>query len=346
MADVLEIGGEVILRNTRADLELPVARLPTGDELTMPVRVRRGKRQGPRLFVSAAVHGDEVNGVEVLRRLLLHPRVQRLRGTLIAVPVVNVFGFNARSRYLPDRRDLNRCFPGSETGSLASRLAHLFMKEVVANSTHGIDLHTASHHRTNLPQIRVTTGDAEARRLADVFGAPVVLEAALREGSMRGEVAKRGIPLLVYEGGEALRFDEWAIRAGVRGVLAVMEEIGMVAPRKRRRPRPVPLGARSSTWVRAATSGSFLPAVRLGATVEKGEILGTVVTPLGDVEREVPSTAHGVVIGRTLLPLVSEGDALFHVARLGDAAEDADPLEDYGVDLQLPFLVETDGGGT
>lgn len=328
----LVIGGTPIPPGTRQTVDVPVARLYTHTEMTMPVHVIRGKKSGPRLFVSAALHGDELNGVEVVRRLLAMKRLSQLRGTLLLVPVVNVYGFVSRTRYLPDRRDLNRFFPGSPNGSLAARLARLFMHEVVASSTHGIDLHTGAIHRTNLPQIRASMAHEETARLAKAFGAPVIIDANLRDGSLRQAVLERGVPMLLYEGGEALRIDEGAVRAGLRGVLAVMRALGMLPDRNARTseaPRVHPVVAASSTWVRAAGSGMLTARRPLGAQVKEGEVLGTISSPLGENKTDVRAKASGVIIGRTMLPLVYEGEALFHVAHLNRPAQAAQTLQQY-----------------
>jgi len=231
MSNILTIAGQEIEAGQRRSINIPVARLYTHTEMSMPVHVLRGKKDGPRMFVSAAIHGDEIIGVEIIRRLLKLKILQRLRGTLIAVPVVNVYGFINHTRYLPDRRDLNRFFPGSQKGSLTSRLAEIFMAEIVANCTLGIDLHAGYHHRINLPHIRACLGNAETEKLAFAFGAPVILNADLRDGSLRQAAEEKGMPMLLYESGEALRFDEFAVRAGVKGVLAVMRAIGMLSAR-------------------------------------------------------------------------------------------------------------------
>lgn len=301
----------------RKRIEIPVVRRYTHSDVSLATYVVHGKEPGPRLFLSAAIHGDEINGVEVIRRLLGMAVMKRLHGALLAVPVVNVYGFAAHSRYLPDRRDLNRSFPGSPTGSLASRIAHELMTHVVANSTHGVDIHTGSNHRTNLPQVRACLDDKPTKDLARAFGAPVIIDANVRDGSLRQAGLERQIPTLLYEGGEALRFDEFAIRAGVRGVLNVMRYIGMLPPSKKdseRRPKVEPYVARSTTWVRAPESGIMRSTARLGASVEKGQRLGIIGDPLGHNEVEVLASATGVVIGHTNLPLVNEGDALFHIA--------------------------------
>ncbi len=314
MTDHLQIAGIGIEPGRRASIQIPVARRYTANEVHLPAHVINGLEPGPNLFVSGALHGDEINGTEIVRRLVRLPVLKRLRGALIAIPIVNVYGFVAQSRYLPDRRDLNRSFPGSPAGSLAARLAHIFMTEVVAHSTHGIDLHTGAIHRSNLPQIRACLDDPETERLARAFGAPVLIDAPLRDGSLRAAVQEQAVPLLVYEAGEALRFDEVAIRAGVNGVLSVMRALEMLPPAKTARRSGDPFVAHGSHWVRAPVSGILNARVRLGARVDEGDLLGEVSDPLGDAVVEVRSPYTGVVIGRTNLPLVNEGDALLHVA--------------------------------
>ena len=208
---------------TRRLVDLPISKLSNHTPVTLPVHVLHGARPGPAMFVSAAIHGDELNGVEIIRRVLKTVQPGAIAGTLLAIPVVNAYGFIGRSRYLPDRRDLNRAFPGSAQGSLAARLAHLFLKEVVSRCQVGIDLHTAAVHRVNLPQIRADFAHhPRSRDLAEAFGAPVVLESPERSGSLRRAARDMGCNVLVYEGGEGLRFDEFAIEAGVDGIANVM----------------------------------------------------------------------------------------------------------------------------
>ncbi|MBF0471451.1 MAG: succinylglutamate desuccinylase/aspartoacylase family protein [Gammaproteobacteria bacterium] len=312
----LLLAGEKILPGEQATIDVPVAQLHTHAELTMPVQVIRGKREGPRLFISAAIHGDELNGIEIIRRLQQNRALSRLRGTLITIPIVNVHGVINHSRYLPDRRDLNRSFPGSDRGSLANRLANLFMNEIVANATHGIDLHTGAIHRSNLPQLRINTDDPEAERLATAFGVPVVVHSDLRDGSLRQAASEMGVPMLLYEAGEALRFGELEIRAGVRGILNVMRELEMLPKSRARNREPFkPLVASSSSWVRAPESGVFRAFTQLGKQVKKGEMLGMVGSPFGENEVSVVAHTSGIIIGKTSLPLINEGDALFHIAR-------------------------------
>jgi len=311
-----EFNGVRVEPGQRIGIDLPVARLYTHTSLAMPVQVVHGKLQGPCLFVSAAIHGDELNGVEVIRRLLRHAALKRLRGTLVAIPIVNVHGFLDRSRYLPDRRDLNRSFPGSAKGSLAARIARLFMTEVVARCSYGIDLHTGAIHRENIPQIRANLDDAETERLARAFGVPVLINSTLRDGSLRMAAAEQGVTMLLYEAGEALRFDEVSIRAGLKGVLNVMRELGMLPAIKRNATGlKAPVIARSSFWVRAPESGILRTLVPLGTQVEKGGLLAIIADPLGEAEIKVRARHEGIVIGRSQLPLVHQGEALYHLAQ-------------------------------
>jgi uncharacterized protein len=310
------IGGTSVLPGERRSVDLPITDLSTRTPMTLSVQVICGRRAGPSLFVSAALHGDEISGVEIIRRVLKLSALRRLHGTLVVVPIVNVFGFIALSRYLPDRRDLNRSFPGSAKGSLAGRLAHLFLGEVVAKCTHGIDLHTGAVHRVNYPQIRANLDDSEASRMATSFGVPVVINATQRDGSLRQAAVERGVPVIVYEGGEALRFDEMSIRAGVKGVVRVMRALDMLPTSKGGRKPQQPIVAQASTWVRAPASGILRASSVLGSQVREGTCLGHIANSFGENEVEVKSPCDGVLIGRTNLPLVHEGDGLFHVARI------------------------------
>ncbi len=320
---LLRVGGVEIPPGSRQTVNLPVAPLYTHTEMTMPVHVIRGKKDGPRLFVSAAIHGDEINGVEIVRRLLRHPQLRRLRGSLLAVPVVNVYGYMSRTRYLPDRRDLNRFFPGSRKGSMASRLAHLFFQEIVDNCTHGIDLHTGAVHRSNLPQVRVCFDDEEALTIARAFRVPVIMNANLRDGSLRQAVLENKTPVLLYEGGEALRFDEKSIRVGLRGILSVMRTLNMLPQRPLPTNAVEPMLAADSRWVRAPDSGTLSLSKDLGDEIENGEPIGTLTSPLGEEEVTIRANVSGVIIGRTMLPLVYEGEALVNIAHV-DADVDVD----------------------
>jgi predicted deacylase len=315
----ITIGEHVIKPGERVSISLPVADLYTATSLSMPVKVISGRKDGPVMFVSAAIHGDELNGVEVIRRLLKRKVLRSLHGTLIAIPIVNVHGFLDQSRYLPDRRDLNRSFPGSAKGSIAARLANLFATQIVAKADYGIDLHTGAINRTNLPQLRANLNDAKTLDIARAFGVPVIINSDILDGSLRGYAAERSLPVLIYEAGEALRFDEVAIRGGIRGILNVMRHIGML-PKSKTVKQITPVIAKSTTWVRAPASGIINARVQLGGSVTQGQVMATVSDPLGDEEQNVIAPFDGIVIGRSELPLAHEGDALVHVAAFKNVA--------------------------
>lgn len=305
---------------SRQLVDIPVSKLSTHTPVTLPVHVLHGPRPGPTMFISAAIHGDELNGVEIIRRVLKTLQPSQIAGTLLAIPVVNAYGFIGRSRYLPDRRDLNRSFPGSAAGSLAARLAHIFLTEVVRRCQIGVDLHTAAVHRVNLPQIRAATvKQPRCRDLAEAFGAQVVIESPERVGSLRRAAREAGVDVLVYEGGEGLRFDEFAIKAGVDGIARLMLHVGMlemadgVEPPAKDLSRQ-PVFANASKWIRAPDGGVFRTAKRIGHAVGEGEVIGSVANPYEDVEIQVRSPKRGIIVGSTTLPIVNMGDALFHIA--------------------------------
>lgn len=320
--NAITIGDITVKPGERRSINLPLAAMYTHTDVEMTVHVINGRQDGPKLFVSAAIHGDELNGVEIIRRLLKQKQIDKLRGTLILIPIVNVYGFLAHSRYLPDGRDLNRSFPGSETSSLAGRVAHHFLQQIVSHCTHGIDLHTGARHRSNLPQIRADLSDQTTRMLASAFGVPVIIDSKIRDGSLREASREAGIPILLYEAGEALRFDEVSIRAGVRGVLNVMRQLDMLSNKHKIKPverRPI-ISYRTS-WVRAPHSGILRRAVPLGARTAIGTTLGVISDPHGQRDDTVISPAEGIVIGKTYLPLAHEGEALFHIAQYDDKTD-------------------------
>jgi uncharacterized protein len=321
----LIIGGVTIPRGKRVRLDLPVARLTTGTMMSLPVTVISGSNPGPRLWLSAAIHGDELNGVDIIRRVARALRPNRLNGTVIAVPVVNVFGLLEQSRYLPDRRDLNRAFPGSARGSMASRLADLFMQQVVRQCTHGIDLHTAAIHRINLPQVRADLEDPATYDFARAFGAPVMIHSSHRDGSLRQAAARCKIPTLLYEAGEALRFDETAIQTGVDGIYRALAHLGMYTPPPL--PPPASLVVRETRWVRASRGGIWHRVIALGDEVKQRQSLGFISDTFGDKPVQVRSPLTGFVIGHSQTPLVNQGDALVHVASVKPDPP-KDPLED------------------
>jgi predicted deacylase len=310
----MKIGGTTIASGESKDIDLFVGKQYDFSEIHMPVKVVHGKKDGPTLFVSAAIHGDEINGVEIIKRLLRIKTVHKIKGTLICIPIVNVFGFNNLERYLPDRRDLNRSFPGSPKGSLASRLAHLFLTEIVDKCTHGIDLHTGSRYRKNLPQIRACFKVRGTRRLAHEFDVPVILDSDAIEGTLRHAARERKMPLLVFEGGEPLRYDEIAIRSGVAGILSVMRKLDMIKPRAKKTKKVKSFIAKGSFWVRAPHGGILIIKKKLGSIIKKNDLLGVISDPLGNDNIEIRAPRKGVIICNSQLPLVNRGDAIMHVA--------------------------------
>ena len=309
-----EIGGVRVRPGRAQSLSLPIMRLVTGADVDLPLRVLHGREDGPTVWVDAAVHGDEAVGVEVVRQVLAGLDPKTMRGTLIAVPIVNVLGFMNGDRYLPDRRDLNRSFPGSPRGSLAARIAHLMMTEVIAKSTVGVDLHTGSDRRTNLPQVRADLDDPRTRELALAFGAPLMLHAPLRDGSLRQAVREAGAKVLLYEAGEAWRMDPWAIDAGVAGVRRVLALLDMTDADAS--PAPEVAESRRSGWVRSRGTGLLHLEIDLGQPVGKGDRLGGLFDGFGKRVRLVHADRDGLVIGHTTAPVVNRGDAVVHLAEL------------------------------
>ena len=316
-----EIGETHVQPGERLTVDLEVSTLANATRMNLPVHVVHGVETGPVMFLSGVVHGDEILGLEIVRRVLAQEALKSIKGTLLAVPIVNSFGFLNHSRYMPDRRDLNRSFPGSDQGSLASLLADLFFREVVKRSQYGIDLHTAALHRTNLPQVRISPGDAELSTLAEAFAPPVILTSKLRDGSLRQCAMEEGVRVLLYEGGEALRFDETAIEAGVKGVLRVMKAIGMIAEAPAVAPHSTVTHSSSSSWVRAPEGGILHSVRRVGDKVGLKEPIAIITDPLGTVTVPVFAEEDGIIIGRTNLPIVNRGDALFHLARIKTKAK-------------------------
>lgn len=311
------VGNLSILPGRSVVGELPIAKLVTGTQISLPLQVYHGKSQGRVIWLSAAVHGDEIAGVEIIRRITESLIPKKMSGTLIAVPIVNVHGFLNGDRYFPDRRDLNRSFPGSANGSLAARVANLFMTEIVSRCDVGIDLHTGSDHRVNLPQIRANMEDAETRELSRIFAAPVTIHAKVRDGSLRGAATESGCKVLLYEGGEAWRFDRQGIETGVQGIRRVLSNLGMLAELEEE-DAPAPLECTSTYWIRARKSGIILLNTSLGDEVSKGESLGIIHDSVGKKLSQLRSPRAGIVIGQIQHPLVNQGDAVIHIAEVGE----------------------------
>lgn len=326
MPEPLVIGGQEIPPGSIRQIEIPVAKLCTDTDMSMPVYVIRGRRPGPNLFISAAVHGDELNGIEIIRRLINHKRLRITHGALIAVPMVNVYGVLSQSRYMPDRRDLNRTFPGSNKGSLAGRVANQFLTEIVSQSDYGIDLHTGALHRTNIPQIRADLEDPKTRELAEIFGVPVLINANVRDGSLRQAGVENGAKILLYEAGEALRFDELSIQAGLKGILNILAHLGMTRSRPRKK-GVEPFVASNSAWIRADASGIVRNLKKLGDRVNRGDPLAEIGNPFGTILSVIKANRGGIIIGKQNIPLVQEGDAMFHVAYFSEADEVAEHIE-------------------
>jgi uncharacterized protein len=337
-----EICGHRVAPGEKTTVDLPVGSFSNHMPSTLPVRIVHGRKDGPVLFISAAVHGDEVIGVEIIRRLLKSTSLRSVCGTLLCVPVVNTFGFIGHNRYLPDRRDLNRSFPGSPSGSLAGQLAHLFTEEIIKRSDFGIDIHSAAEHRLNLPQIRYFSDDPKTVEMAEVFSAPFVLTAPLRDGSLRMAAQKEGVEVLLYEAGEALRFDETSVRIGVKGILNVMKHLGMIAGSRLKASKTDSVISEESKWVRAPTGGIFRAIRTIGDQAEEGEPLGYICDPFGDDEEVITTKYPGIIIGKSNLPLVNPGDAVFHVAKVSGPKSAEKRITSVGEEIDADPLFDED----
>jgi predicted deacylase len=337
-----QLAGSEVAPGTRGTINIPVSTLSDHTPVTLSAHVIHGRKDGPTMFVSAGIHGDEVIGVEIVRRLLRTKNLKSLRGTLIVVPIVNTFGFLNHSRYLPDRRDLNRCFPGSPNGSLGSRLAHIFLNEIVARCALGIDLHSAAIHRMNLPQVRVSANNRNTLKLANVFGAPVILTSALRDGSLRQEAKRIGVDVLLYEAGEGMRFDEMSVRAGLAGILRVLKEIGMLPTAGIGAPKAKSIICSDSHWLRAPVGGLLRMFKAEGDVVEEGDVVAAISDPFGDGEIEVKTRYGGIIVGRAVMPIVHEGDALFHVAAVKSSGMAEAAMDDITTQLEESPLFDED----
>ncbi len=310
------IAGTEVPAGKRMSLELPYARLVSGSTVAAPLVVLHGRQDGPVVWVSSTVHGDEINGIEIIREVLGHLNIRHISGTLIAAPIVNVHGFIAGNRTLPDGRDLNRSFPGSARGSMASRIADIFIKEVVSRCDCGIDLHTGSGNRVNWPQIRAGLDDEPTLELAKVFGAPIVINAKIRDGSLRQAASENGAVALLFEGGEANRFDRESIEVGVAGIRRSLAHIGLTPPVEL--PSEPPLIAQTSKWTRSSRSGILHLDVELGDRVEQGDVIAALHDPFGKRLSRIKARSGGVVIGRTHSALIHQGEAIVHIAELDD----------------------------
>jgi len=336
------LNGLTIKPGERVLTRLVVSRLPSGTVIDIPVHVFRSTVPGPTVLLLAGMHGDEVNGIETIRRMVRRELLHPLRGTIIAIPILNIYGFLNFSREVPDGKDVNRSFPGNPRGSLASRVAHRFMREIMPLIDYGIDFHTGGAARSNMPQIRcLLHEDAETDALAAAFAAPFTLHSALRPGSLRETAMQEGRRIIVYETGESLRLDEPGIDLAIAGTYRVLHHLGMVAEASR--PEHPSIVCVRHTWLRAKFAGLFRSHVRNGDYIEKGQIYGSVADPYGERAVRLESPVAGYIIGLNHMPVVNQGDALVHVGRTDAAPSRVDlgqPLKPLETDPDDPELDE------
>ncbi len=310
--DIITIGGTKVARGENATVLLKIGKLPSGNSIHIQAHIFRALELGPKLLLIAGVHGDEINGVEILRRFLYQNEMNKLlRGTVIIIPLLNIFGFINFSRFVPDGKDVNRSFPGIKTGSMASRVAHAITKQILPSVDYAIDLHTGGSSRYNFPQIRYSKRDEIAYALGKAFGAPFMIQKAYIADSFRKVANDMGVSVLVYEAGEAIRFDGLSIDIGYKGILRVLYYLEMMTM--------VPdshystLNFSSTGWIRASDSGIFLWSKSSGQKIFKGEPLGEIMSPFGERVRDVQAKRDGYIIGHNNASVVSVGDALFNI---------------------------------
>ncbi len=305
------INGIDVPKGEEKKIDVNIAKLPSHSSIDIAITVSRSKVRGPILLLMGGLHGDEINGVEIVRRIIERDLHKPLIGTVICIPILNIYGFIHFSRFVPDGKDVNRSFPGNKNGSLASRVAYYLMKDIIPKIDYGVDFHTGGADRANYPQIRCVLNDPINEELAAAFHAPFTLHSKYRPKSLRQAAARRGKKILVYEGGESSRFDEFAIEEGIKGTLRLMQHLKMTD--KAEAPAYSNKIVKNSSWVRAKNSGVFLSAVKYGDKVQKGKVLGSINDPLGDYKLEIKSPANGYIIGLNHNPIVHQGDALMHI---------------------------------
>ena len=311
MQSAIIINRQSILPGETKTVILNSYELHTKTKIEIPVYVLRSKNDGPVMLLSAGMHGEETNGIEIVRKVMLHDEVSKLNcGTLIAIPVINVISFLYGSRDLPDGRDLNRCFPGSKTGSFGSRIAYDIMKHILPIIDFGVDFHTGGARINNYPQLRCVFNIKANVDLARKFSAPIIINSKYRDNTFRKEAAKKKKPILVYEGGESMRFDYSAINEGVNGCLRLMNAYNMINFEV---PDNNPVAIEKTTWVRANSSGLFHMSIKNGAPVAEGDLIGFIFNPFGKTEEKIISKVNGYIIGINNRPVVDEGDALIHI---------------------------------
>ncbi len=311
MPEYIRINNKKISLGETADVNLSIARLPTYTSIDLPVKVIRGKIDGPVLLLTGGLHGDEINGIEIIRRLMKQNLITPDKGSVIAVPLVNVYGFIQNARGVPDGKDINRSFPGSKSGSLAKLVAYTLMNQIIPQIDVGLDFHTGGASRANYPQIRCTFDDPYNIAIAKAFAPPVVLHSSLIDKSFRKAAFRKKKKILVYETGEAHRFDEMGIREGINGTLRVMQFLGMKDTNTSFNDTDF---YRKSHWVRARYAGLFQSNINLGDYVKRNQLLGKITDPFGFESFKVVASRDGRVIGLNNSPVVHKGDAIMHIA--------------------------------
>lgn len=342
-----EWDGVSIAPGERSDVFVNLGESYSGAELSIPIHVMRGPEEGPVLFITAALHGDEINGTGVVRALIRDEDLVLKRGALILVPVLNVLAFERHSRYLPDRRDLNRCFPGTKKGSLASRIARLIFEQIVHRSDYGIDLHTAAVRRTNYPNVRADLSQPEVERLATVFGSEFTINAVGPKGALRREACRAGCPTILLEGGEVWKVEPAILESTMRGIRNVLAHFDMIDGKVVKPPFRIIL--KKTKWIRANGAGFVRFHVSPGEVIEKGDQIATNTSLLGKAEEVMCAPFDAAVLGMTTLPAVSPGEPVYHLGRLEKgvrkiekiraALPEGHPHEEVIVDLASSMMV-------
>jgi len=321
----IRIAGQEIEPGEFKSIDINIARLPSHTQIDTPIYVSRAEEDGPVLALIAGMHGDEINGMEIVRRILEDGLHKPKRGTVVCMPIINVYGFLNYSRDLPDGKDINRSYPGTRNGSLASRVAYHMMHDVIPNIDYGVDFHTGGAMRANYPQVRAVLRDAVNLELAEAFNAPFTIDAPFRPNSLRKEASRKGKNIIVYEGGESLRFDQHAIKEGIAGTMRLMKHLNMIDE------APMPEVENkviwSTSWIRAKNAGLFQPNVYCGQLIYRDDWVGTITDPFGEFKEKVISPITGYVIGLNNIPVINAGDALMHVGM-----DNMCRLDNYGED--------------
>jgi uncharacterized protein len=306
---------ETILAGESKTINMEIAKLHTMNKLKIPIIVERSKIDGPTVLFTACLHGDEINGTEIVRQLIVQKINKPKRGTIICIPIINIFGFINKTREFPDGRDLNRVFPGSKTGSLASRFAYYILKDIIPHVDYAIDFHAGGASRFNAPQIRIVPENPELKELSDVFNAPFTLYSKNISGSFRNSCDKLGVKMLLFEGGKSLDINEEVTNDAIEGTKRFLEHLEMLNPRKKANIKSKkPIYIEKSNWVRAKYSGMFHGMVKIGSFIKKGELIATISDPYGKVEHKMKAPHDGYVINVNDAPIVYQGDAIFHVS--------------------------------